>query len=105
MMSAAPFPDLDSLTRVEAEAELSRLVARIEAANLAYHTLDAPEISDADYDALKRRLASIETCFPELLRPDSPSLKVGGPVADGFKQIEHSRPLMSLKSNECTLIL
>lgn len=95
-MSAEPFADLDSLTRAEAEAELPALAARIEAANLAYHTHDAPEISDAEYDALKRRLTEIETRFPELLRPDSPSLKVGGPVADGFKQIEHSRPLMSL---------
>lgn len=96
MMSAAPFSDLDSLTRAEAEAELPALVTRIEAANHAYHTLDAPEISDADYDALKRRLAAIEARFPDLLHPDSPSLKVGGAVADGFRQIEHSRPLMSL---------
>ncbi len=98
MMSAAPFSDLDSLTRAEAEAELPALVARIEAANHAYHTLDAPEISDADYDALKRRLAAIEARFPDLAQADSPTTRVGAAVAEGFAKVAHEIRMLSLEN-------
>ncbi|MDV7269916.1 NAD-dependent DNA ligase LigA [Thioclava sp. A2] len=87
---------IEKLTREAAAAELADLQARIEAANSAYHTLDAPDISDADYDALKRRLASIEAHFPDLKSTDSPSDKVGGAVADGFGKISHEQRMMSL---------
>ncbi|WER07798.1 NAD-dependent DNA ligase LigA [Rhodobacter capsulatus] len=97
-MSAAPFSDLDSLTRAEAEAELPALVARIEAANHAYHTLDAPEISDADYDALKRRLAAIEARFPDLAQADSPTTRVGAAVAEGFAKVAHEIRMLSLEN-------
>lgn len=98
MTNAAPFPDLDSLTPAEAGAEVSALVAQIEAANHAYHTLDAPEISDADYDALKRRLAAIEARFPDLARADSPTTKIGAAVAEGFAKVAHEIRMLSLEN-------
>ena len=72
------------LTEDEARAELARLAQAIAAANSAYHTHDAPEISDAEYDALKARNAAIEARFPGLKRPDSPSEQVGAELAEGF---------------------
>lgn len=98
MTNAAPFPDLDSLTPAEAAAEVSALVAQIEAANHAYHTLDAPEISDADYDALKRRLAALEARFPDLARADSPTTKIGAAVAEGFAKVAHEIRMLSLEN-------
>ena len=73
----APRPPVEELTSQQAMQELARLAEAIAAANLAYHQADAPRISDADYDALKRRNAAIEAAFPELKRPDSPSEQVG----------------------------
>ncbi len=61
-----------------------------------YHVLDAPEISDADYDALMRELRKIEEDHPELVTPDSPTQRVGGKPAEGFKKVRHSRPMLSL---------
>ena len=84
------------LTEAEARVELARLAGAIAAANTAYHTLDAPEISDADYDALKRRNAEIEARFPGLKREDSPSDQVGAGLADGFGQVRHSVRMLSL---------
>ncbi|SOC08181.1 NAD-dependent DNA ligase LigA [Rhodobacter maris] len=86
------------LSRAEAEAELPGLVARVEAANAAYHRLDAPEISDADYDALKRRLAAIEANFPDLKRPDSPTAQVGAAPAEGFGKVSHAVRMLSLEN-------
>ena len=88
--------DVGLLSEAEAQAELARLAAEIAAANRAYHTLDAPEISDADYDALKRRNAAIETRFPDLKRSDSPTEQVGAALADGFGQIRHAVRMLSL---------
>ncbi len=89
---------VETLTEAEARDELARLARAIEAANRAYHTLDAPEISDADYDALKRRNAAIEARFPELKCADSPSDQVGGAVAEGFGKVAHRRPMLSLEN-------
>lgn len=89
---------VEQLTETEARAELADLAARIAAANTAYHTEDAPEISDADYDALKRRNAEIEAAFPGLKREDSPSDKVGGAVAEGFGKIAHAVRMLSLEN-------
>lgn len=90
-----PVEDLDEGA---AASELPGLIAAIEAANAAYHTLDAPEISDADYDALKRRLIGIETRFPALARADSPSRKVGAAVAEGFGKVTHDVRMLSLEN-------
>ena len=87
-----------TLSRDEAEAELARLAAEIARHDRLYHAEDAPEISDAAYDALKRRNAEIEATFPELRRADSPSERVGAAPASGFSTIRHRRPVLSLKN-------
>src|ERR1039458_3220684 len=61
-----------------------------------YYVLDAPEITDAAYDALMNELKSLEAAHPELLTPDSPTQRVGGKPAEGFKKAPHSRPMLSL---------
>jgi DNA ligase (NAD+) len=87
---------VEALREDEARAELARLAEVIARANRAYHTLDAPEISDADYDALKARNAAIEARFPGLKRADSPSEQVGGALAEGFGKVRHGVPMLSL---------
>ena len=88
--------DVASLSEADAAAELAYLAAQLAKANTAYHTEDAPAISDADYDSLKRRNAAIEARFPNLIRHDSPSDQVGGPVASGFGKITHDVRMLSL---------
>jgi DNA ligase (NAD+) len=61
-----------------------------------YYVLDAPEITDAQYDALMNELKRIEAAHPELLTPDSPTQRVGGKPAEGFQKVRHSRPMLSL---------
>ncbi|GGE04149.1 DNA ligase [Polymorphobacter glacialis] len=80
----------------EARAELARLAAVIAGHGGLYHTDDAPVISDADYDALVKENAAIEARFPHLVREDSPSWRVGAPVAAGFGKVVHSKPMLSL---------
>ena len=89
---------VEVLTEAEARDELSRLAQAIADANTAYHTLDAPEISDAGYDALKRRNAAIEARFPDLKRGDSPSDQVGAAVAEGFGKVAHRVRMLSLEN-------
>ena len=88
--------EVEALTKAQAETELARLAEVLSAANTAYHTEDAPEISDAEYDALKRRNAAIEARFPDIKRADSPSEQVGAPVAEGFGKVRHAVPMLSL---------
>lgn len=87
---------IEQLTEDDARKELARLASLIAAANAAYHTQDTPEISDADFDALKRRNSRIEALFPHLKRADSPSDTIGAPVAEGFGKIKHAIRMMSL---------
>ncbi|MBL9050501.1 MAG: NAD-dependent DNA ligase LigA [Tabrizicola sp.] len=89
---------VEELTEAEARAELARLAQAIAAANTAYHMLDAPEISDAEYDALKQRNTAVEARFPALKRADSPSDQVGAAVADGFGKIAHRVRMLSLEN-------
>lgn len=84
------------LTESEAAAELAQLAEVLAQANVAYHTQDAPRISDGEYDRLKLRNAEIESLFPNLKRPDSPSDQVGGPVSDAFAKVKHSQRMLSL---------
>ena len=88
--------EVEALTKAQAETELARLAEVLNEANNAYHTEDAPEISDAEYDALKRRNAAIEARFPDIKRADSPSEQVGAPVAEGFGKVRHAVPMLSL---------
>ncbi|MEO0486606.1 MAG: NAD-dependent DNA ligase LigA [Pseudomonadota bacterium] len=92
----APETPVDSLTAQDAQRELDALAAQIDSANRAYHTDDAPELSDAAYDRLKARNAAIEAAFPDLKRADSPSDQVGAPVSDAFTKITHAVRMMSL---------
>ena len=87
---------IDTLTEDQARAELARLADLLQRADAAYHTEDAPVMSDADYDALKRRNAAIEARFPNLKRSDSPSDRVGAKPAEGFAKVTHAQRMMSL---------
>jgi DNA ligase (NAD+) len=94
-MTNAPIP-VDKLTAEQAAAELERLALEIAAADVAYHQNDAPEITDAEYDALRVRNAEIEQAFPDLVRADSPTGSVGAPPAEGFAKVRHAVPMLSL---------
>ncbi|WP_037306920.1 NAD-dependent DNA ligase LigA [Ruegeria halocynthiae] len=87
---------VSDLTEDAARAELAQLAEQLTRANTLYHGKDAPEISDAEYDALKRRNAEIEARFPYLKREDSPSDQVGARPADGFSKVAHAVRMMSL---------
>ncbi len=84
------------MTDIEAAAELARLAQEIARHNRLYHTDDAPEISDADYDALVRRNAALEAAFPHLVRADSPSRQVGAAPAGHLAKVPHALPMLSL---------
>ena len=86
----------DQLTPAEAAAELERLAATITHHDRLYHEQDAPEITDAEYDALRLRNAAIEARFPALLRPDSPTSRVGAAPSSGFAKLAHGAPMLSL---------
>ncbi|MBP0463785.1 NAD-dependent DNA ligase LigA [Roseomonas sp. PWR1] len=88
--------DADSLTEAEAAAELAALAAEIAHHDALYHGQDAPEISDAAYDALVARNRAIEARFPRLVREDSPSRRVGAAAAEGFAKSRHGEPMLSL---------
>jgi len=93
---ASPTGDAASLTPFEAMAEIDRLSAEVARHDKLYHQKDRPEISDADYDALRRRLAALEAAFPHFAKPASPIAKVGAPAAGGFAKVRHGAPMLSL---------
>ena len=97
-MSSQDFSQVavEHLTVDEADAELARLAQEITKHDALYHAKDAPEISDAAYDALRQRNEAIEARFPLSVRPDSPSKRVGAPAASGFKKVRHAKPMLSL---------
>jgi DNA ligase (NAD+) len=86
----------DVLTQAQAKTELKRLAQEIAAHDERYYQNDAPAISDADYDALRRRNAAIEARFPALVLADSPSRRVGARPARGFAKLRHAVPMLSL---------
>ena len=86
----------EELTHDAAERELERLAQEIKRHDELYYTRSAPELSDAEYDALRRRNETIEACYPDLKRSDSPSDRVGAPPASSFAKVRHSRPMLSL---------
>jgi DNA ligase (NAD+) len=95
-MTGARAKALDALDEAAAAAELEILARDIAEHDRRYHGNDAPVISDADYDALRRRNAEIELRFPHLVRADSPSLAIGSLVSEKFGKIRHAVPMLSL---------
>lgn len=92
-MSRVP---VEALSEDEAAAELEQLAREIAHHDALYHAKDAPEISDAAYDALRRRNAAIEARFPHLVRADSPTRRVGAAPETGFAKVPHLVPMLSL---------
>ncbi|MEO6014939.1 MAG: NAD-dependent DNA ligase LigA [Devosia sp.] len=88
--------EIESFSEEEARAEVDRLFEVLSAADIAYHQNDAPTITDAEYDAQKRRYLEFETAFPQLKRSDSLAGKVGAPAAEGFAKVRHDVPMLSL---------
>ena len=75
---------------------VKKLREEIEYHNYRYYVLDSPVISDAEYDALMRELRKLEELYPELITPDSPTQRVGFKPAEGFKEVPHAEPMLSL---------
>jgi DNA ligase (NAD+) len=92
-VSLIPVADL---TEAQAVEELERLADELARHDIAYHQQDNPTISDAEYDALKRRNLDIETRFPHLVRDNSPSMRVGAARAEQFSPVRHGVPMLSL---------
>ncbi|MEO0329899.1 MAG: NAD-dependent DNA ligase LigA [Pseudomonadota bacterium] len=88
--------DVDALNSAEAEVELARLAKEIARHDQLYHGADDPQISDGEYDALRRRNLAIEQRFPSLIREDSPSQRVGFVALDKFEKLTHAIPMLSL---------
>ncbi len=87
------------LSKDEAKEEIARLVAEIEKHNELYYNNDAPQITDAEYDALRKKLENLESKFPELTAKDSPTKTVGAPVKNSsFAKVKHKIPMLSLSN-------
>ena len=95
-MMAVADRSVDQMTLEEAAAELAHLASEIAHHDRLYHQQDAPELSDADYDALRNRNQAIEAAFPDLIRQDSPSHRVGAAPAPHFEKVTHRAPMLSL---------
>ena len=88
--------EINELTGEEAAAELAHIAREMAKADIAYYQNDNPYLTDAEYDSLKKRNEEIEARFPELIREDSPSKKIGAPLKSGFGKIPHRFPMLSL---------
>ena len=84
------------MTAAEAEQEILRLRAELDRHNRLYYIDAAPEVSDREYDELYRRLEELEAAFPQFDDPNSPTRRVGGEPIDGFEQIQHGVPMLSI---------
>ena len=89
-------PAIQDLTELDAVIELAELARDITRHDRLYHAKDQPEITDVEYDALVARNRALEARFPQLIRSDSPSRRVGAPVAEGFAKSRHGEPMLSL---------
>ncbi len=90
--------DIAGLSKAAAKAEMALLAASLNAANIAYHNLDAPEISDGEFDAMKARLLKLEKAFPDLTAADSPTKSVGAVPLEGFSKVRHRVAMLSLSN-------
>jgi DNA ligase (NAD+) len=88
----------ETLTADEATSRHAELAAAIDRANRLYYQEDAPELSDAEYDALFRELVALESAKPELVTSDSPTQRVGGAISTTFDEVRHRRPMLSLSN-------
>ena len=88
----------DSISEAEAANRLMRLAREITRHDKLYHDRDAPEISDAEYDALVRENRELEERFPQLVRPDSPSKRLGAAPTSALAKVTHARPMLSLEN-------
>jgi DNA ligase (NAD+) len=91
-----PPPAVDTLTKAQAKVELKRLTLELERHDKLYYQQDAPKISDADYDALRKRFNAIEARFPEFVTSESPSQKIGAQPSGRFAKVAHAVPMLSL---------
>lgn len=92
LSASSPLPSSPS----EAKTEIDRLVTELNRHAYLYYVLDQPEWTDAQYDGFYHRLKAIETQYPDLVRPDSPTQRIGDKPLDGFKQVNHTHRMMSL---------
>ena len=90
--------DDHQLTEADAANRLMRLAKEIARHNRLYHDNDAPEISDAEFDALVRENAALEAQYPHLIRADSPSRQVGAAPSSALAKVSHARPMLSLEN-------
>ncbi len=81
---------------VAAKHEIEELRDKLRHHEYLYYVLDQPEISDAAYDRLMKRLEELEAAHPKLITPDSPTVRVGGTPRAGFQTVQHARPMLSL---------
>ncbi len=93
-----PRPGVEELTEAQARAGLALLAREIAAVDRAYHQEDAPLLSDADCDALRRRNAAIEARFPALKRAESPSDGVAAAPSEAFAKARHAVPMLGLEN-------
>jgi DNA ligase (NAD+) len=84
------------MDKAQAQSRISELREEIEAHDYSYYVLDAPTIPDAEYDRLMRELQALEGEFPDLVSPDSPTRRVGGQPLEGFEEVRHRTPMLSL---------
>jgi len=89
-------PATTRLSHANAQIRIAELSAEIRTHDMRYYQQDAPTISDADYDTLRRELEQLETQFPDLVTPDSPTQKVGAQASEAFKKYRHGAPMLSL---------
>src|SRR5580700_7065715 len=89
-------PDIADLSKAQAKVEHMRLALELEAHDRRYYQDDAPDVTDAEYDALRQRFNAIEKRFPEFVSAASPSQKVGAAPSGRFKKVRHAIPMLSL---------
>lgn len=88
----------NAVSKEQARAEISALKSQITRHDYHYYVLDAPLVSDSEYDGLYRQLVALETAYPELISPDSPTQRVGGTVSSAFESVQHRQAMLSLNN-------